>query len=101
VGQWTTTRGCVDYDVLAANPFTGEPLGSPRQSWTAAVTLDWLSFAVAQQLPVNSMDRGYVAACSAASVPIWERRGRSVEDRARQLPGGRTRRIAESRRALS
>lgn len=23
-------------------PFTGEPLGSPRQSWTAAVVLDWL-----------------------------------------------------------
>jgi hypothetical protein len=23
-------------------PFTGEPLGSARQSWTAAVTLDWL-----------------------------------------------------------
>lgn len=24
-------------------PFTGEPLGSPRQSWTAAVVVDWLS----------------------------------------------------------
>lgn len=24
-------------------PFTGEPLGSPEQSWTAAVTLDWLA----------------------------------------------------------
>jgi hypothetical protein len=24
-------------------PVTGEPLGSPRQSWTAAVTLDWLA----------------------------------------------------------
>lgn len=24
-------------------PFTGEPLGSAKQSWTAAVTLDWLS----------------------------------------------------------
>ncbi|MCR3720790.1 MULTISPECIES: glucosylglycerate hydrolase [Prauserella salsuginis group] len=23
-------------------PFTGEPLGSPNQSWTAAVVLDWL-----------------------------------------------------------
>ena len=23
-------------------PFTGEPLGSPEQSWTAAVVLDWL-----------------------------------------------------------
>jgi glucosylglycerate hydrolase len=25
-------------------PFTGEPLGSPQQSWTAAVTLDWTAF---------------------------------------------------------
>jgi glucosylglycerate hydrolase len=25
------------------DPFTGEPLGSGRQSWTAAVTLDWSS----------------------------------------------------------
>jgi len=24
------------------DPFTGEPLGSPRQSWTAAVALDWI-----------------------------------------------------------
>ena len=24
-------------------PFTGEPLGSADQSWTAAVALDWLS----------------------------------------------------------
>jgi glycogen debranching enzyme len=24
-------------------PFTGEPLGSAHQSWTAAVALDWLS----------------------------------------------------------
>jgi glucosylglycerate hydrolase len=24
------------------DPFTGAPLGSPRQSWTAAVVLDWL-----------------------------------------------------------
>ncbi|HKY50345.1 MAG TPA: glycogen debranching protein [Candidatus Limnocylindria bacterium] len=24
-------------------PFTAEPLGSPNQSWTAAVTLDWLA----------------------------------------------------------
>jgi glycogen debranching enzyme len=23
-------------------PFTGEPLGSPNQSWSAAVVLDWL-----------------------------------------------------------
>jgi hypothetical protein len=28
-------------------PFTGEPLGSPQQSWTAAVVLDWLSEAPA------------------------------------------------------
>jgi glucosylglycerate hydrolase len=25
------------------DPFTGKPLGSPQQSWTAAVVLDWLS----------------------------------------------------------
>jgi glycogen debranching enzyme len=25
-------------------PFTGAPLGSPQQSWTAAVTLDWSAF---------------------------------------------------------
>ena len=24
-------------------PFTGEPLGSDAQSWTAAVVLDWLA----------------------------------------------------------
>jgi hypothetical protein len=24
-------------------PFTGEPLGSDEQSWTAAVVLDWLA----------------------------------------------------------
>ncbi len=24
-------------------PFTGEPLGSDGQSWTAAVALDWLA----------------------------------------------------------
>ena len=24
-------------------PFTGETLGSAQQSWTAAVTLDWLA----------------------------------------------------------
>ena len=24
-------------------PFTGMPLGSPQQSWTAAVALDWLA----------------------------------------------------------
>lgn len=27
-------------------PFTAEPLGSRRQSWTAAVALEWLSPAV-------------------------------------------------------
>jgi hypothetical protein len=25
------------------DPFTGEPLGSDDQSWTAAVALDWLA----------------------------------------------------------
>jgi hypothetical protein len=25
-------------------PFTGEPLGSVDQSWTAAVALDWLAW---------------------------------------------------------
>jgi hypothetical protein len=25
------------------DPFTGKPLGSIRQSWTAAVALDWLA----------------------------------------------------------
>ena len=30
-------------------PFTGEPLGSARQSWTAAVTLDWLASGPGQQ----------------------------------------------------
>src|ERR1051325_5752 len=25
------------------DPFTGEPLGSREQSWTAAVTIDWLA----------------------------------------------------------
>jgi glucosylglycerate hydrolase len=25
-------------------PFTGEPLGSDDQSWTAAVALDWLAY---------------------------------------------------------
>ena len=25
------------------DPFTGEPLGSANQSWTAAVALDWLA----------------------------------------------------------
>jgi hypothetical protein len=25
-------------------PFTGEPLGSHDQSWTAAVALDWLAY---------------------------------------------------------
>jgi len=31
--------GCSEY----AEPFTGEPLGSRAQSWTAAVALDWLA----------------------------------------------------------
>jgi hypothetical protein len=25
-------------------PFTGEPLGSDDQSWTAAIALDWLAY---------------------------------------------------------
>ena len=28
-------------------PFTGEPLGSDNQSWTAAVALDWLAAGLA------------------------------------------------------
>lgn len=32
--------GCREY----VEPFTGEGLGSPAQSWTAAVALDWLSY---------------------------------------------------------
>ncbi|MGN6696411.1 MAG: MGH1-like glycoside hydrolase domain-containing protein, partial [Aquihabitans sp.] len=31
--------GCTEY----VEPFSGEPLGSPSQSWTAAVALDWLA----------------------------------------------------------
>jgi len=31
--------GCTEY----VEPVTGEPLGSPSQSWTAAVALDWLA----------------------------------------------------------
>ena len=31
--------GCTEY----VEPFTGEALGSPSQSWTAAVALDWLA----------------------------------------------------------
>ncbi|MDP8978440.1 MAG: glycogen debranching protein [Actinomycetota bacterium] len=31
------------------NPFTGEPLGSRDQSWTAAVVLDWLAPELARQ----------------------------------------------------
>jgi glycogen debranching enzyme len=30
---------CAEY----FHPFTGAPLGSKRQSWTAAVVIDWLS----------------------------------------------------------
>lgn len=33
------TCGFAEY----VEPFTGEPLGSPDQAWTAAVTLDWLA----------------------------------------------------------
>lgn len=40
--------GCSEY----ADPISGEPLGSPAQSWTAAVALDWLA-----QDPVTSPDR--------------------------------------------
>jgi hypothetical protein len=32
--------GCAEY----VEPFTGEPLGSPAQSWSAAVALDWLGY---------------------------------------------------------
>ena len=44
-------RGSLDQQLAAANfyeyfdPLTGEPLGSPAQSWTAAVVLDWLAAA--------------------------------------------------------
>jgi glycogen debranching enzyme len=31
-------------------PFTGEPLGSREQSWTAAVTLDWLASGPQQEM---------------------------------------------------
>ena len=33
------TAGFAEY----VEPYSGEPLGSPDQSWTAAVTLDWLA----------------------------------------------------------
>ena len=45
-------RGSLDQQLAAANfyeyfdPLTGEPLGSPAQSWTAAVVLDWLAAAL-------------------------------------------------------
>ncbi len=32
-------------------PFTGEPLGSDEQSWTAAVALDWLANEEASERP--------------------------------------------------
>ncbi|CAN5875129.1 hypothetical protein BH23ACT2_BH23ACT2_13260 [soil metagenome] len=35
------TTGCSEY----VDPFTGHPLGSDAQSWTAAVALDWLGHA--------------------------------------------------------
>ena len=31
-------------------PFTGEPLGSREQSWTAAVALDWLAHGPRQEM---------------------------------------------------
>src|SRR5262249_25619190 len=37
LGQITGTGEFAEY----FEPFTGKPLGSPRQSWTAAVALDW------------------------------------------------------------
>jgi hypothetical protein len=37
--QIATSGGFAEY----FDPFTGKPLGSPQQSWTAAVTLDWLA----------------------------------------------------------
>ena len=37
LGQITSTREFAEY----FEPFTGKPLGSPQQSWTAAVVLDW------------------------------------------------------------
>jgi glucosylglycerate hydrolase len=39
LGQLATSGDFAEY----YEPVTGEPLGSPRQSWTAAVTLDWLA----------------------------------------------------------
>ena len=33
-------------------PFTGKPLGSPQQSWTAAVTLDWSASSSPHAAPV-------------------------------------------------
>jgi glucosylglycerate hydrolase len=39
LGQIAATGEFAEY----FEPFTGDPLGSPRQSWTAAVTLDWLA----------------------------------------------------------
>jgi glucosylglycerate hydrolase len=37
---------------LVAEPFTGKPLGSPQQSWTAAVTLDWSASSSPRAAPV-------------------------------------------------
>lgn len=39
LNQITETEEFAEY----FEPFTGKPLGSPHQSWTAAVTLDWLA----------------------------------------------------------
>ncbi|HEX5367580.1 MAG TPA: trehalase family glycosidase [Acidimicrobiales bacterium] len=46
--------GCSEY----ADPLTGEPLGSPAQSWTAAVALDWLAHEPAGAPAVGSPPAG-------------------------------------------
>jgi glucosylglycerate hydrolase len=58
--------GCSEY----AEPFTGEPLGSRAQSWTAAVALDWLAqdpWAADRSAPVLA-DRDHDAAADAPSI---------------------------------
>ena len=37
------SRDRFDYTAENLEPYTGEPLGSMDQSWTAAVALDWLA----------------------------------------------------------
>jgi len=37
--QQISAAGFAEY----VEPFTGEPLGSSDQSWTAAATLDWMA----------------------------------------------------------